>query len=50
MLGLIENEDEFKINNNLLDVNNIHNNNIRINDYIPLELFSNIREEVFNNQ
>ena len=49
MIEFIENEDDFEINNIILDAINIHNNNIHTTTgYKPIELFSNTSEEVFN--
>ena len=48
-MKFIENEDDFDINNVILDAINILNNNTHTTTkYKPIELFSNTSEDVFN--
>jgi len=49
IMEFIKNEEDFDINNVILDAINIHNNNTHTTTkYKPIELFSNTSEEVFN--
>ena len=48
MLNFIEIEDEFEINNNILEAINIYNNNIHTTTgQKPIELFTNTSDEGF---
>ena len=53
MLDFLDDEDNFDLNNSIVDAinihNNIHNNNIHTSTgYKPIDLFYNTNEEIFN--
>ena len=49
MLDFLDDEDNFDLNNSIVDAINIHNNNIHTSTgYKPIDLFYNTNEEVFN--